>query len=131
MDHLKNASLRFASLLKKETEKRKEPSAAFSFLRDHEEAIKEARLLKVSHVKITELLNEAGVAASIEVVRAFCKQVLHEPKRVKRKRKAKAIKTKLASKTEKVKTTQAKPPENLNSKKQSKEGFRVARDEDL
>ena len=143
MKYLKEESSRFALLLKEETEKRKTLPDAIQILRDHEQAIREARTFRISHAKIAQLLSDSGVAASIDIVRSFCRTVLNETPKLRRKR-GKKIKPERAKSNLTVKKAVSNPLATKSSARKSttkpttpaqtkpgKTGFRVAQDEDL
>ena len=143
MDELKNASSRFASLLKIETEKRKKPNDALLLLKDHEEAIREARSFRISHARIAGLLVESGVNASVDTVRAFCQETLKETPLPRKKRRRKkvtktgeinqstAVATKTVPKPAAIQNTVRSTAPKHTPIKTGKAGFRVGRDEDL
>jgi hypothetical protein len=132
---------RFASLLREEVAARKEEPLVFQVLKEHEDLVREARAGGLSFRALSEVLKKAGIEASPYEVREFCRTVLSEPAR-KRKRPGK--KAAPAQKTSPLPHASALRPglklDRLNDASGSaapktvqtgKPGFRVARDEEL
>ena len=133
---------RFASLLREEVAARKEEPLVFRVLKEHEDLVREARANGLSFKALSEVLKKAGIEASPYEVREFCRTVLSEPARKRKRPRKKPVAP--AQKTSPL--PHAAPPRpglKLDRAKETsgsaapktvqagKPGFRVARDEEL
>ena len=134
-----DVSERFRSLLREEVAARKEEPLVFRVLKEHEDLVREARR-ELSFKALSEVLKKAGIEASPYEVREFCRTVLSEPARKrKRPRRKSAVPTQKTSPLSKTaipglkldranETSRSAAPKTVQA---GKPGFRVARDEEL
>jgi len=119
-----DVSAKFKSALKSEIAKRTTPDGALAILLDHKDVIKEARELRISHGRISEILSDAGVPATQDLIRRFCIKYLNEVP-VPRKKKRKPKTAHAVQKNSAVKKERGSVPEK-QATRSSKKGFRVA-----
>ena len=133
---------RFASLLREEVAARKEEPLVFRVLKEHEDLVREARASGLSFKALSEVLKKAGIEASPYEVREFCRTVLSEPARKRKRPRKKTVAP--AQKTSPLPNAAPSRPglklDRANEASRSaapktvqtgKPGFRVARDEEL
>jgi hypothetical protein len=121
----KEVSAKFKAALKSEIAKRTTPNAALTILLDHTEVIREAREHKISHTKISEILSDAGVPATQDLIRKFCLKYLKEIP-VSRKKRRKPRTPKPMRKADEAKTKPKIVTLDNQATRTSKKGFRVA-----
>lgn len=125
MSDKKEVSTKFKAALKSEIAKRTTPNAALAILLDHTEVIREAREHRISHTKISEILSDAGVPATQDLIRKFCIKYLKEiPVSRKKRRKPRAPKPMRKADDAKAKLKVVTLDKQVT--RASKKGFRVA-----